>query len=143
MKIVYTLLIILLLSINSFGKNNGESEHMFYISFDEKELACEFAESRAAEELKEILKNGAITINMENYGGFEKVGELPKKLSKKDESISASSGDILLYQGRYMVIMYGNNSWSYTRLGKIKGLSSSEIYNILSKAGNNIKVYMK
>ena len=80
---------------------------------------------------------------MENYGGFEKVGELPKKLSKKDESISASSGDILLYQGRYMVIMFGSNSWSYTRLGKIKGLSSSEIYNILSKAGNNIKVYMK
>ena len=80
---------------------------------------------------------------MENYGGFEKVGELPKKLTKNDESISAVSGDILLYQGRYMAIMYGNNSWSYTRLGKITGLNSGEIYNILSKAGNSAKVYMK
>ena len=60
-----------------------------------------------------------------------------------DESINATSSDILLYQGRYMVIMYGSNSWSYTRLGKITGFSNSEIYNILSKAGNNIKIYIK
>ena len=143
MKIVYTLLIILLLSFNIFAKNNGESENMFYISFGEKDIACQFAESRAAEELKELLKNGAITINMENYGGFEKVGSLPQNLTKNDESINATSGDILLYQGRYMVIMYGSNSWSYTRLGKITGFSNSEIYNILSKAGNNIKIYIK
>ena len=116
MKIVHTLLIILLFSFNSFAKNNKGSEDMFYISFGEKEISCQFAESKAAEELKEILAKGAITINMENYGGFEKVG---------------------------MAIMYGNNSWSYTRLGKITGLSSSEIYNILSKAGNSAKVYMK
>lgn len=80
---------------------------------------------------------------MENYGGFEKVGSLPQNLTKNDESINATSGDILLYQGRYMVIMYGSNSWSYTRLVKITGLSNSEIYNILSKAGNNIKIYIK
>lgn len=80
---------------------------------------------------------------MENYGGFEKVGSLPQNLTKNDESINATSGDILLYQGRYMVIMYGSNSWSYTRLVKIIWLSNSEIYNILSKAGNNIKIYIK
>lgn len=143
MKIVHTLLIILLFSFNSFAKNNKGSEDMFYISFGEKEISCQFAESKAAEELKEILAKGAITINMKNYGGFEKVGSLPQNLTKNDESINASSGDILLYQGRYMVIMYGSNSWSYTRLGKITGLSSSEIYNILSKAGNSMKVYIK
>lgn len=142
MKPFYTLLIILLLYFNSYAEDSKRGD-MFYLLVDNKEIACEFADSKAAMELKEILLKGDITIKMENYGGFEKVGELPKKLTKNDESITASSGDILLYQGRYMVIMYGSNSWSYTRLGKITGFNSSEIYNILSKAGNNIKVYMK
>lgn len=143
MKKIFILLIMLAFSMNSYAETNTKRGSMFYISFGEKELPCEFAKSRASEELKEILEKGAITITMENYGGFEKVGELPKKFTKDDENINAVSGDILLYQGRYMVIMYGNNSWSYTRLGKITGLSSSEIYNILSKAGNSIKIYMK
>lgn len=142
MKPFYTLLILLLLYFNSYAEDSKRGG-MFYLLVDNKEIACQFADSKAAMELKEILLKGDITINMENYGGFEKVGSLPKNLSKNDESINASSGDILLYQGKYMVIMYGSNSWSYTRLGKITGLNSSEIYNILSKAGNNIKVYMK
>lgn len=128
---------------NNMGNSLDFEGGMFYLMVDNQEIACEFASSVAAKELKEILKNGAITINMKNYGGFEKVGSLPQNLTKNDESINASSGDILLYQGRYMVIMYGSNLWSYTRLGKITGLSSSEIYNILSKAGNSMKVYIK
>lgn len=143
MKKIFILIVTFVMFMGCYEGNSSQGDNMFYLLAGNQEMACEFADSTAARELKEILLQGEITINMENYGGFEKVGELPKKLSQNDESINAVSGDILLYQGRYMVIMYGNNSWSYTRLGKIKGLSSSEIYSILSKAGNNIKVYMK
>lgn len=34
---------------------------------------------------------------------------------------------MILYQGRNLVIFYGSNTWSYTRLGKINSLSANEI----------------
>ena len=33
------------------------------------------------------------------------------------------AGDIVLYNGSNIVMFYGSNSWSYTRLGKIDDLS--------------------
>ena len=33
------------------------------------------------------------------------------------------AGDIVLYNGNQIVIFYGSNSWSYTRLGKIDDLT--------------------
>ena len=33
----------------------------------------------------------------------------------------------MLYQGNQMVIFYGSNSWSYTRLGKIDGATASNL----------------
>lgn len=35
-------------------------------------------------------------------------------------------GDIVLYSGNQMVIFYGSNSWSYTKIGKIGDLSGWE-----------------
>ena len=37
----------------------------------------------------------------------------------------------MLYQGNQMVIFYGSNSWSYTRLGKIDGATVSNLRQFL------------
>ena len=37
--------------------------------------------------------------------------------------MTASSGDIVLYNGNNIVIFYGSNSWSYTKLGRIDDLT--------------------
>ena len=36
------------------------------------------------------------------------------------------AGDIVLYTGNQIVIFYGSNSWSYTRLGRIDDLTGWE-----------------
>ena len=69
---------------------------------------------------------------MHDYGGFEKVGQLDTELPRNDEQISVSAGDVILYQGNSVTIYYDTNSWSFTRLGKVKGLTESEIKDILS-----------
>lgn len=48
-------------------------------------------------------------------------------LPTSDSRITTDPGDVILYQGRNLVIFYGSNTWSYTRLGKINSLSANEI----------------
>lgn len=82
-------------------------------------MTATLVDNEATRELKAMLENGPVTITMSDYGGFEKVGELPHSLSTSNTQITTVPGDIMLYQGNNMVIFYGSNSWSYTRLGKI------------------------
>ena len=63
---------------------------------------------------------------MRDYGGFEKVGPLGQSLPTSNSQTTTQSGDIVLYQGNQVVIFYGSNTWSYTRLGRIDNLSGWE-----------------
>ena len=54
--------------------------------------------------------------------------------------MNAQPGDIVLYSGQYICIFYESNSWSYTRLGHIDGLSESELRTFLKAGQNNISV---
>ena len=80
----------------------------------------------AAGALAEMMEEGPVTIWMEDYGGFEKVGDLGTSLPASNRRITTQTGDIVLYQGSQVVIFYGSNTWSYTRLGHIEDLTSWE-----------------
>ena len=67
-----------------------------------------------------------VTIQMSDYAGFEKVGDLGTDLPASDRQTTTQAGDIVLYQGNQIVIFYGSNSWSYTRLGRIDDLTGWE-----------------
>ena len=47
---------------------------------------------------------------------------------------------MILYNGSNICIFYGTNSWSYTRLGKIDGLSESQLPTFLKAGESNITV---
>lgn len=81
--------------------------------------------------LKELAEGG-IEIKMTMYGGFEQVGPIGKSLPRSDARITTESGDIVLYSGDQIVIFYGSNTWSYTRLGHID-LSEREMTDLLSR----------
>ncbi len=74
----------------------------------------------AAKALMAKLKKGNITIYAEDYGNFEKVGELGFSLPRSDKYITTSLGDIVLYNGDEISLFYNSNSWSYTKLGKVQ-----------------------
>ena len=71
---------------------------------------------------------------------FEIWGSLGRSLTTKNEQMNAQPGDIVLYNGSNICIFYASNSWSYTRLGKIDGLSESELRTFLKAGQNNISV---
>ena len=94
-------------------------------------MTATLTDNEATRELTKLLEQGDMTIRMSEYGGFEKVGALPQALPTSNTQITTVPGDIMLYQGNQMVIFYGSNSWSYTRLGKIDGATVSNLRQFL------------
>ena len=83
-------------------------------------------ENAAVNALVEMMERGPVTIQMSDYSGFEKVGPLGTSLPTSNSQTTTHAGDIVLYQGNQIVIFYGSNSWSYTRLGRIDDLTGWE-----------------
>ena len=73
-----------------------------------------------------MLREAPVTLQLRDYAGFEKVGQLGTALPAEDSRITTRPGDIVLYQGDQIVMFYGSNSWSYTRLGYIDDLAGWE-----------------
>ena len=89
------------------------------ITVGDYELLATFEDNSCAEEFQDLLAQGPVTIEMEDYGGFEKVGPLGTTLARSDTSITTEPGDVILYQGNQITIYYGVNSWNFTRLARI------------------------
>lgn len=83
-------------------------------------------ENAAVESLLDLMETAPLIIQMSDYSGFEKVGSLGVSLPTSNRQTTTQSGDIVLYNGNQIVIFYGTNSWSYTRLGKVDDLTGWE-----------------
>lgn len=92
-----------------------------------------FEDNSSAEALKENLSREALEITLHDYGGFEKVGELPWHLPRNDEAITTAPGDVILYQGNQITIYYDENAWNFTRLAKIGNVTGAELLEAFGK----------
>ena len=98
------------------------------------------ADNAATQALVEKLQNGPVTLSLNTNGDFEIWGALGFSLPTSNEYINGQPGDVVLYSGSNICIFYGNNSYSYTRLGKIEGLSAAELKAFLKGGQSNISV---
>ena len=121
-------------------EDGGEEITTMYITVNGKRAEVTLADNSATAELVKILKNSDIVYYADDYGGFEKVGNLGHTLPKSDTQITTEAGDIMLYLGNQIVIFYGSNSWSYTRLGKINGYSAEEIASLLGAGQGRVQI---
>mgnify|MGYP005756301935 FL=1 len=103
-------------SVESVSSQEGTS---LKITVGKEELMATWEDNSSAREFQELLEQGSVTIEMEDYGGFEKVGALGTDLTRNDRQITTEPGDVILYQGNQITIYYGTNTWSFTRLAKI------------------------
>lgn len=107
------------------------ADNKLKVSVNGTEFTATLEDNSSAEALTELLKQGDITINMSDYGNFEKVGDLPQSLPTNDESITTAAGDIILYQGNKITIYYAENTWDFTKLGHIDNITQQELKAIL------------
>ena len=106
------------------GTNRSDEEDMtpmpsLVVNVGEKAFSIAPADNSSAEEFLERVNQGGLTIDMYDYGDFEKVGDLPWDLPVNDEKITTVPGDVILYQGDKITIYYDENTWNFTKLGHI------------------------
>ena len=110
-----------------------------YITIGGQTQSATLVDNEATRELVATLQNAPITITL-NDNNFEIWGSLGRSLATNNEQMTAQPGDIVLYNGSNICLFYAGNSWSYTRLGKIDGLSESELRTFLKAGQSNIAV---
>lgn len=120
-----------------------EEETMIRLFLNEQEVEVNWAENQATEALKEKLKDGDVRIAMSMYGGFEQVGSLGFSLPAQDTRITTNAGDIVLYSSDQIVIFYGSNTWSYTKLGQIKDRTNEELEEMLGKGDIEVRLSLE
>ena len=103
------------------------------LSIDGTPVTVLWEDNETVSEVLTAAQNGAIEVSASRYGGFEQVGSLPQSFSRSDAQMTTQPGDIVLYSGNQLVIFFGSNSWSYTRLGHVNGMSSEELSDLLNK----------
>ena len=99
-------------------------------------------DNAATQELVTRLQQAPVTVTLNSSGGFEIWGALGFSLTTSNEQVNAQPGDIVLYNGSNICMFYGTNSWSYTRLGHIDGLSENELRTFLHASESNISVML-
>ena len=105
--------------VSESSDDSSQEESALKITVGNYELTATFADNPSAEEFRQLLAQGPVSVEMADYGGFEKVGPLGTTLTRSDEQITTEPGDVILYQGNQITIYYGTNSWNFTRLAKI------------------------
>jgi len=120
-----------------------EQEQMLQMKIGETSVQVEWEDNESVQALRELCTGQPLTIRMSMYGGFEQVGAIGEKLPRNDRQTTTSAGDIVLYSGSNIVIFYGSNNWSYTRLGRITDLTESELTDLLSNGNITITLSME
>ena len=127
-------LLILAVFISSVScKPNNEASMKINIKVNGNVLTATLSDNSSAKALYGLLEKGDLTIKAHDYGGFEKVGNLPESIPRNDEEITTSAGDIILYLGNSICFYYNTNSWNFTRLGRIDGAEKLDLRKIYGK----------
>lgn len=122
------------------GETNTTMPETIKITVSGKTLPVKIEDNEATRALVAALSEASITYEAHDYGGFEKVGPLGLTLPANNSQITTQPGDVILYSGNQIVLFYGNNTWSYTRLGKIQYESLDELKSFLKAGEGNISV---
>ena len=105
-------------------------------------LSATLAENSTVEALIELLKE-PLSLDMEDYAGFEKGAPLPEELPQNNEPMDTDAGDVILYQGRQFVIYYDENSWSLTPLAHIDDISKEDLKKLLGEGNVTVTIWVE
>lgn len=123
-----------------FAQGQSSMDDKLYITIDGVTQSATLVDNAATRELMTRLRVAPITVTLNSSGGFEIWGALGFALPTSNEQVDAQPGDMVLYNGSNICLFYGSNSWSYTRLGHIDDLNTSELRTFLKAGESNIGV---
>ena len=113
--------------LKDVGYDEKQNDNIMNLKVNNSTMKVKLSDNAATKALVERLKGGAVTYNAHDYGGFEKVGALGFSLPSNDTYITTEPGDIMLYTSNQLCIFFDSNSWEYTPIGKIEGMTKQQL----------------
>ncbi len=101
----------------------------------------ELENNTSAKALKEYVSKEKRTLSLDDYGNFEKEGNLGITLPRNDETITTKEGDLILYLGNKLCLYYNQNTWDFTKLSHIK--DTTHLKEVLGKGSVQVALLMK
>ena len=123
--------------------DKGSASMKLKIHVNDTTFSATLADNSSAEAFAEFLSQGDLTLDMHDYGSFEKVADLPRSFPRNDTPTDTDAGDIILYQGKSITIYYDKNSWNFTRLGKIDNVNKKRLKQILGDGNATVTFSVK
>ena len=108
------------------NERKEDEEMRLQVQIGEHTFTATLEDNVAVDAFVGMMEEAPVVIQMSDYSGFEKVGSLGTSLTSDNSQTTTQAGDIVLYNSSQIVIFYGSNSWSYTRIGKIDDLTGWE-----------------
>ena len=125
---------------NKAAEDEDIGDSTMTMKIGDTKVNVDWEDNQAVEALRNMAEDADVTIQMSMYGGFEQVGSIGQSLPRDDKQTTTSSGDVVLYSGNQMVVFYGSNSWSYTRLGHISDKNTEDMTDLLSNGDVTITI---
>ncbi len=107
----------------------------FYADFEDNPSAEAFCD--------QLSENGVLTVELHDYGNFEKVGDLPFELVRSDTPITTRPGDIILYQGKQITVYYDENTWNFTKLARIEGKTREDLLGVFGDGDVSVSFWVE
>lgn len=140
LKLLISLTVVLLCGCTKENITAQTMTEKLYVTIGEETRSVTMEDNVGTRALVAALQAENITYEAHDYGNFEKVGALGQSFPTADHQVTTSAGDIVLYNGNNICIFYGSNSWSYTRIGKLDGMSAEDVRRFVNAGGGNVTV---
>ena len=132
MKKLLSVFVVLVLALScAIAEEDAAMNRTINVIVNGETRTATLSDNASADAFYALLAEGSITIDMHDYGGFEKVGPLGTEIVRSDEDITTTPGDIILYLGSNVTIYYDVNSWNFTLLGHIDGATGENMREFL------------
>ena len=122
------------------AQTSSDMTQKLYLTIGGVTKTATLVSNSSTEALVAQLQQGNITYEAHDYGNFEKVGPLGYTFPENNEQVNTQPGDLILYQGSNLCIYYDTNSWNFTRIGKLDGMTQADIKTWVNACGDNVSV---
>ena len=118
MKKIILFILLGIMGFFLFINFNEDKEKKMRLEVNEYTFEIELENNTSAKAFKEYVSKEKRILSLDDYGNFEKVGDLGTTLPRNDKTLTTKEGDIILYLGNKLCLYYNQNRSEERRVGK-------------------------
>ena len=141
MKKIILFILLGIMGFFLFVNFNEDKEKKMKLEVNGYTFEIDLENNTSAKAFKEYVSKEKRVLSLDDYGNFEKVGDLGTTLPRNDKTLTTKEGDIILYLGNKLWLYYNQNKWDFTKLCHIK--DTTYLKEALGKGSVTVTLYME